>query len=114
MRDHYFMSYALMELHWLPVEKRIEYKHGLVTGYLCELIVLYLPRRVIMSAESNLLTVTPWKPGKYGPRSCVRASADLWNSLRGQRAAWLKNSQTIESFKRNLITYRITGSFSGG
>ena len=61
--------------------------------------------RVLRSAESNLLTVPPGKPGKYGSRSFVRASANLWNSLRGERAAWLKNSPTVESFKINLKTY---------
>ena len=34
-------------------------------------------------------TVPPGKPGKYGSRSFVRASANLWNSLRGERAARL-------------------------
>ena len=56
-------------------------------------------------AELNLLTVPPGKPGKYGSRSFARASANLWNSLRGERAAWLKNSPTLESFKRNLKTF---------
>ena len=49
------------------------------TGYLCELVVPYAPRIVLKSAESNLLTVTN---GKYGSRSFVRASVNLWNSLR--------------------------------
>ena len=35
----------------------------------------------------------------------VRASANVWNPLRGERAAWLKNSPTVESFKINLKTY---------
>ena len=44
------MSRALIGLHWLPVDKRIEYKlllytykalHDLVPGYLCELVVPY-------------------------------------------------------------------------
>ena len=51
---------------------------------------IYVWYRVLRSAESNLLTVPPRKPGKYGSRSFVRASANLWNSLRGERAAWLK------------------------
>ena len=60
------MSRALMELHWLPVDKRIEYKllqytykawHGLAPGYLCKLVALYEPRRVLRSAKSNILTV---------------------------------------------------------
>ena len=114
LRDHDSMSRALMELHWLPVDKRIEYKlllytykalHGLAPGYLCKLVVPYEPRRVLRSAESNLLTVPPGKPGKYGSRSFVRASANLWNSLRGEGADWLKNSPTVESFKVNLKTY---------
>ena len=101
-------------VHWLPVDKRIEYKlllytykalHGLAPGYLCKLVVPYEPRRVLRSAGSNLLTVPPGKPGKYGSRRFARASANLWNSLRGERAAWLKNSPTVESFKINLKTY---------
>ena len=106
LRDHDSMSRALMELHWLPVDKRIQYTlllytykalHGLTPGYLCELVVPYAPWRVLRSAESNLLMVPPAKPGKYGSRSCVRASAYLWNSLRGERAVWLKNSSTVYS-----------------
>ena len=103
-----------MELHWLPVDKRIEYKlllytykalHGLAPGYLCKLVVPYEPRRVLRSAESNLLTVPPGKSGKYGSSSFVRTSANLWYSLRGESAAWLNNSLTVESFKINLKTY---------
>ena len=86
LQDHDYMSRALMGLHWLPVDKRIEYKlllytykalHGLAPAYLCELVVPYAPRRVLRSAESNLLTVPPGKPGKYVSRSFVVASADL-------------------------------------
>ena len=50
LRDHDSVSRALMELHWLPVDKQIEYKmllytykalHGLAPGYLCKLVVPY-------------------------------------------------------------------------
>ena len=43
LRDHDYRSRALMEFHWLPVDKRIEYKlllytytalHGMAPGYL--------------------------------------------------------------------------------
>ena len=96
------LSRALMEFHWLPVDKRIEYKlllytykalYGMAPGYLCELVVPYATRISLRSAESNLLTIQPGKSGKYGSRSCVSASANLWNSLRGEGAAWLKNSR---------------------
>ena len=70
---HTSMSRALIGLHWLPVDKKIEYKlllytykalHDLLPGYLHELVVPYVPRRVLSSAELNLLTVPPGKPGK--------------------------------------------------
>ena len=89
LRDHDSMSRALIGLHWLPGDKRIEYKlllytykalHDLAPGYLCELVVPYVPRRVLRSAELNLLTVPPGKPGKYGFRSFARASANLHNN----------------------------------
>ena len=60
----------------------------------------------------NLPTVPPGKPGKYGSISFVRASANLWNSLREERDAWLKNSPTLEGFKRNLKTYLFWERFS--
>ena len=80
--------------------------------HLCKLGVPYEPRRVLRSAESNLLTVPTGKPGKYGSRSFARASTNLWNSLRGEMAAWLKNSPTLESFKRNLKTFLFWERFS--
>ena len=67
-RDHDFMSRALIGLHWFPVDKRIEYK---LLGYLCQLVVPYVPHRVLRSAGLNLLTVPPGKPGKYGSRSLL-------------------------------------------
>ena len=83
------MSRTLMELHWLPVDNRMEYKLLLYTykalhgaGYTCELVVPYAPWRVLRSAESNLLTVPSGKPGNNGSRSFVSASANLWNSIR--------------------------------
>ena len=102
-----FSSLAVI-VNSIRLDKRIEYKlllytykalHDLAPRYLCESVVLYVPRRVLKSVELNLLTVPPGKPGKYGSRSFARASANLWNSLRGGRAAWLKNSPTLESFK---------------
>ena len=62
LRDHDSMSRASMELYWLPVDKRIEYKllqytykalHGLAPGYLCKMVVPYEPRIVQSSAAST-------------------------------------------------------------
>ena len=51
-----------------------------------------------MAQNSNGKAVHDEEPGKYGSRSFVRASANLCNSLRGEKAAWLKNSPTLDSF----------------
>ena len=100
LRDHDSMSRALIVLHWLPIDKKSEYKlllytykalNDLAPGYRCELVVPYVPRIVLRLAELNLLTVPS---GKYGPRSFLRASANLWKGC----LAW-------ESFKINLKTF---------
>ena len=66
LRYHDSMSRDLIGLHWLPVDKRVEYKlllhtykalHDLAPGYLCELVVPYVSRSVLRSAELNLLTI---------------------------------------------------------
>ena len=93
LRDHDSMSRALIGLHWLPGWSisccciRIRHCMTCYRG----IFVPYVPCRV-RSAELNLLTVPPGKPGKYGFRSFAGAPANLWNSIRGERAAWLKNS----------------------
>ena len=92
LRNHDSMSRDLKGLYWFPVDKRIEYKlllythealHDLAPGYLCELVVSRVPRRVLRAAELNLLTVPPEKPGKYGSINFARSSANLWNSEKG-------------------------------
>ena len=63
----------------------------------------YVSQRVPRLAELNLITVPPGKSGKYGFRSFVRASANIWNSSKEREgAAYLKNSPTVESFKKIL------------
>ena len=76
---------------YIRIKHYMAWHQGICVNLLCH-----------MNQESNLLTVPPGKPGKYGSRSFVMASANLWNSLRGERAAWLKNSPIVESFKINL------------
>ena len=83
--------------------RKTDYKHIIIMAWSChscEFVVPYVPRGVLMSAEFNLLTVPPRKPGKYGYRSFAKPSANLWNN---ERADW-QNSPTLESFKRNLKT----------
>ena len=111
-REH--ITPVLRELHWLPVDRRIEYKillyaykalNGLAPEYLCNMVELYAPDRVLRSASQNLLVV-PWgKHCQYGMRTFAMAAATLWNSLNVRdRSNRIRGSPSLESFKSNLKT----------
>ena len=87
-REH--ITPVLKELHWLLVDRRIEYKillyaykalNGLAQEYLCNMVELYSPDRVLRSASQNLLVVTRGKHCQYGMRTFAMAAVTLWNSL---------------------------------
>ena len=95
-------------------DRRIEYKillyaykalNGLAPEYLCNMVELYAPDRVLRSASQNLLVVPRGKHSQYGMRTFAMAAATLWNSLnvrdRGNR---IRGSPSLESFKSNLKT----------
>ena len=113
-REH--ITPVLKELHWLPVDRRIEYKillyaykalNGLAPEYLCNMVELglYAPDRVLRSASQNLLVVPRGKHSQYGMRTFSMTAATLWDSLnvrdRGNR---IRGSPSLESFKSNLKT----------
>ena len=86
-REH--ITPVLEELHWLPVDRRIDNKillyaykalNGLAPEYLCNMVELYAPDRVLRSASQNLL-VPLGKHCQYGMRTFAMAAATLWNSL---------------------------------
>ena len=111
-REH--ITPVLRELHWLPVERRIEYKillyaykalNGLAPEYLCNMVELYAPDRVLRSASQNLLVVHRGKHCQYGMRTFAMAAATLWNSLNVRdRSNRIRGSPSLESFKSNLKT----------
>ena len=95
-------------------DRRIEYKiwlyaykalNGLTPEYLCNMVELYAPDRVLRSASQNLLVVPRGKHCQYGMRTFAMAAATLWNSLnvrnRGNR---IRGSPSLESFKSNFKT----------
>ena len=75
-RDH--ITPILADLHWLPVEKRVEYKillltfkalHGTAPGYIRDLIHPYEPRRNLRSMDLNLLKMPRSRTKTYGDKS---------------------------------------------
>ena len=107
---------VLINLHWLPVAQRIQYKilltvfkclHGLAPVYLTELIVLYIPNRPLRSAGANLLVVPKSRTKSYGDRSFSVAGPTLWNSLPES----IRVLDGLVAFKRQLKTHLFKVAF---
>ena len=81
---------VLIELHWLPVRHRIEYKlllltfnslRGLAAPYLAELLSRHQPTRSLRSADAHLLVVPRSNLCSQGDRAFSNAAPRLWNNL---------------------------------
>lgn len=108
---------VLIQLHWLPVEYRIQYKillyvfkclHELAPGYLSELVTPYTPARSLRSETACLVTVPSTRTKTYGERRFDKAAATLWNSLPSQ----LRNGHKLECFKKDLKTHLFRKAFN--
>ena len=107
----------LMDLHWLPVTARIDYKIALIVykclnnlspSYMSELITKYVPSRALRSGGSSLIVKTMAKYKTLGERAFSINASDVWNSLPLE----LKNCTSINTFKKNLKTYLFRKHFS--
>ena len=101
----------LIELHWLPVIARIQYKIAMLCYkalncnssplYLTEMLQVYTPARALRSQGSMLLDVPRTRLKTYGDRAFVRAGPTVWNSLPDD----LRCSSSVDTFKKNLKTF---------
>lgn len=101
---------VLKELHWLPMEKRIQFKmlvhahravHGNGPTYLQDFVVPYKPSRQLRSANDTQLVIPRTKTVSYGQRSFRYAAPYLWNRLPYE----LRNVQNLHSFRKALKTH---------
>ena len=99
----------LMELHWLPVEYRIQYKmlllvfkclSGKAPSYLSSLLHHYTPSRSLRSSSQYLFQEVPARK-KYGNRAFSLAGPKVWYSLPLE----VRQSLTVEAFKGTLKTH---------
>ena len=106
--DH--ITPVLKDLHWLPVEQRIEYKvllltykalHGKAPAYISQLLSLYTPTRPLRSENKNLLRVPRCRLEGFGRRCFAYAAPSLWNPL----PTPVKCASSIDTFKSSLKTY---------
>jgi len=100
----------LEELHWLPVEQRIQFKilllcykclNGHGPAYLRELLIPYNPSRALRSSSAKLLVEPRTSSKTYGDRAFSVAGPRLWNGLPSS----VKESASIDSFKKSLKTH---------
>ena len=109
---------CLQELHWLPIEQRIQHKillmtHKALSGqapkYIQELIKIKTHCRQLRSGCSGRLLCTPnIKKETFASRSFSYAAPVLWNSL--PQHLWDENSTSI--FKKHLKTYLFKKAFT--
>ena len=102
--DH--ITPTLKTLHWLPVEKRIEFKIASLTykilssnkpSYLDSLITQYKPVRSLRSADKQTLVIPTIKSAN-GRRSFSFASPTIWNSL----PLDIRSTASLLSFRKKL------------
>ena len=109
--DH--ISPILKELHWLPVEKRIQHKllsityacvNKIAPEYLIETVPRHIPVRHLRSASKlrlELPSVDETNKPRSGGKSFQNAAPKLWNSLPEE----LQLSKNIQCFRKGLKTY---------
>ncbi len=102
-------SDALKQLHWLPVNYRVQFKIASLTykvltthqpAYLSTLLSHYVPTRSLRSSNSNTLTV-PRITSSIGSRAFRHCAPTIWNTLPTD----VRNAPTVSSFRSKLKTH---------
>ena len=113
-REH--ITPVLKDLHWLPVQQRIEFKiallvfkslTGLAPGYLRDLLDLYVPPRTLRSIELSLLKIPRSRTKSYGDRSFRVSGPRIWNKLPQD----LRKATEIDGFKTSLKCHLFKQAF---
>ncbi len=104
------ISPVLQNLHWLPVNERIEYKilvlvykalHDLGPTYIQDLLQEYQPTRYLRSCAKHLLVVPKYRTKSFGDRCFAKAGPTLWNSI----PISIRQSKDLNEFKRSIKTF---------
>ena len=104
-------SDLLVSLHWLPIDKRIQFKillyafkvlNGLSPTYLNDCITIYVPLREGLRSHNdpNRLAI-PKSCRRIGDSSFSTIAPKLWNELPKN----IRSMTSIGTFKRELKTY---------
>ena len=106
----------LYDLHWLPVDARIDFKtmvmvykslHDQAPGYLRELLDMYIPHRTLRSADKEFLVVPRAKHRTIGDRAFCVYAPNKWNGL----PLNVKSCSSLSAFRTALKTYLFKRSY---
>ena len=112
--DH--VTPCLIELHWLPVKFRVDFKiavltfkclNGLAPHYLSCLIESYVPSRSLRSGSQSLLKPKVTKFKTLGDKCFAFTAPCVWNKLPLE----LRSEHSIEIFKIKFKTYDFKEAF---
>ena len=108
----------LYTLHWLPIEKRIDFKlaslcfkslNGSAPTYLSDLIYFYTPSRQLRSsADTRVFRITSFRTKSSGQRSFSYQVPTTWNKL----PASIRHACSVSSFKSSMKTFLFLKTFS--
>ena len=107
---HEHVTHVLVQLHWLPIAKRCQFKiltmtyralHHNAPTYICDMLNWYQPAGTLRSASTTSLVPNRNRTIRYGIRLLDTSSAELWNPL----PDYIKSADTIITFKTYLNTY---------
>ena len=111
------ISPVLKELHWLPVEFRLQYKSAILVyqclndtlypAYMKEMLTQYIPSRSLRSSQKNQLIKPSPKLKHFGERAFTFVGPDLWNSLPED----VKSAPSLQTFKTKLKTYLFNAAY---
>ena len=98
-------------LHWLPIPARCRFKilttawkalNGQAPHYIKQLLRIKKPHNINLRSNKKMQLKTQAVPGNsYSDRAFSLAIPELWNDLPEK----VKNSKTLQSFKKNLKTH---------
>ena len=113
-RNH--ITPVLRELHWLPVEYRIQFKllvhtyralNAQAPIYITDLLQWHKPARSLKSEQALLLNIPRTRTATYGERAFQAAAPTLWNKL----PSLVKSNTTLDGFKKDLKTFLFERAF---
>jgi hypothetical protein len=112
---HRSSNALLQQLHWLPIQYRIDYKlaklaflarSNATSSYLNSSVTSYIPSRSLRSQESCLLAV-PRSKTIFGSRAFRVAAPTVFNSLTQD----IRSCDSVSSFCRQLKTFYFRRAF---